>query len=178
VTRRRPAFDPTALDESLDAIPPVPSAERPVVPRAPRPSGAAISVVAVRVPRSLYAEVVRRLSDAERAHPSYAQLVAWTCEDRRDEVVARLERALRPSARRPRGRRPASDSVPLTLRFQLAELAALDAVIARAHAASVAVTRTAAVAAALDEWTVASAPASVPSTAARTEGSPAFGVVP
>jgi hypothetical protein len=109
-------------------------------------------VVAVRIPRDLYDEVGRQLSDAGRAHPSYAQLVAWTCEDKPDAVVTLLEQLTRPAARRPRGRRPAGDSVPLTLRFRPDELAALDAV-ARSASSAVGVTRTAAVTASLRVWT-------------------------
>jgi hypothetical protein len=156
---RRPAFDPTGLDESLGTIPPVPPSQSRAGSLTDSRGAAVPVVVAVRVPRSLYGEVIRRLSDAAEAHPSYAQLVAWTCDDRADEVVTRLQEALRPSGRTPRGRRPASDSVPLTLRFRADELAALDQVISRVQTAGLRVTRTAAVAAALHVWTLGDGPA-------------------
>jgi hypothetical protein len=171
---RRPAFDPTGLDESLGTIPPVPASQSRTGSLAHSRNDAAPVVVAVRVPRSLYTEVIRRLSDAAEAHPSYAQLVAWTCDDRADEVVTRLLEALRPSGRTPRGRRPASDSVPLTLRFRADELAALGRVIRQGQTAGLRVTRTAAVAAALYVWTLADGPAQrrVPLAQPASAGAP------
>ncbi|MDB4873409.1 MAG: hypothetical protein JWL97_4413 [Gemmatimonadales bacterium] len=148
---RRPAFDPAALDDSLGGLT-APLSARPVEPAPAWPRQRRAVVVAVRIPRHLYEEVARRLNDTGRAHPSYAQLVAWTCEDKPDAVVTLLEQLTRPAARRPRGRRPASDSVPLTLRFRPDELQTLDAVAGSASSA-IAVTRTAAVTAALRVWT-------------------------
>ena len=61
--------------------------------------------------------------------PSYAQIVAWTCQDHPGEVHAELQRQVATEARAPRGRRIAADSVPLTPRFLAAGLALVDAII-------------------------------------------------
>ena len=90
----------------------------------------ATTVVAVRIPRALYESVVRDLLGALVEKPSYAQIIAWTCQDHPDEVRAELQRQVTADGRAPRGRRIASDSVPLTPRFQPAELAVLDEVAA------------------------------------------------
>jgi len=107
------------------------------------------TVVAVRVPRSLYEAVVRDLFGPLVERPSYAQIVAWTCQDHPGEVHAELQRQVATEARAPRGRRIAADSVPLTPRFLAAELALVDAIINEVAAAPAKVTRTAAVVAAL-----------------------------
>jgi hypothetical protein len=109
----------------------------------------ATTVVAVRVPRALYESVVRDLLGALVEKPSYAQIIAWTCQDHPDEVRLELQRQVTADSRAPRGRRIASESVPLTPRFQPAELAVLDAVAAEVADGSGKVTRTAAVVAAL-----------------------------
>ena len=109
----------------------------------------ATTVVAVRVPRALYESVVRDLLGALVEKPSYAQIIAWTCQDHPDEVRLELQRQVTADSRAPRGRRIASESVPLTPRFQPAELAVLDAVAAEVADGSSKVTRTAAVVAAL-----------------------------
>jgi hypothetical protein len=96
----------------------------------------------------LYESVVRDLLGALVEKPSYAQLIAWTCQDHPDEVRDELQRQVMADGRAPRGRRIASDSVPLTPRFQSAELALLDEVAAE-FAGSGKVTRTAAVIAVL-----------------------------
>jgi hypothetical protein len=103
----------------------------------------------VRIPRALYESVVRDLLGALVEKPSYAQIIAWTCQDHPDEVRAELQRQVTADGRAPRGRRIASDSVPLTPRFQPAELAMLDEVAAEVADGSGKVTRTAAVIAAL-----------------------------
>lgn len=109
----------------------------------------ATTVVAVRIPRALYESVVRDLLGALVEKPSYAQIIAWTCQDHPDAVGAELQRQVTADGRAPRGRRIASDSVPLTPRFQPAELAVLDEVAAEVANGSGRVTRTAAVIAAL-----------------------------
>jgi len=109
----------------------------------------ATAVVAVRIPRALYESVVRDLLGALVEKPSYAQIIAWTCQDHPDEVRLELHRQVTADGRAPRGRRIASDSVPLTPRFQPTELAALDEVAAEVADGSGKVTRTAAVVAAL-----------------------------
>ena len=115
----------------------------------PATDGATTTVVAVRIPRALYESVVRDLLGALVEKPSYAQIIAWTCQDHPDEVRAELRRQVTADGRAPRGRRIASDSVPLTPRFQPAELAMLDEVAAEVADGSGKVTRTAAVIAAL-----------------------------
>jgi hypothetical protein len=106
-------------------------------------------VVAVRIPTPLYEAVVRDLLGGLLERPSYAQIVAWTCEDHDEDVIAELTHAVAASSRTPRGRRLASDGVPLALRFQPDERAALDTVIRRAGGEAAKITRTAGVAAAL-----------------------------
>jgi len=82
--------------------------------------------------------------------PSYAQIIAWTCEDHTEEVIAELTYATTAVARAPRGRKLATDSVPLALRFQQpTERASLDDVIRRARGEGAKITRTAGVVAAL-----------------------------
>ena len=107
------------------------------------------TVVAVRVPRPLYEAVVRDLLGPLVERPSYAQIVAWTCQDHPGEVHAELQRQVATEARAPRGRRIAADSVPLTPRFLAAELALVDAIINEVAGTTAKVTRTAAVVAAL-----------------------------
>jgi hypothetical protein len=107
------------------------------------------TVVAVRVPRPLYEAVVRDLLGPLVERPSYAQIVAWTCQDHPGEVHAELQRHVSTEARAPRGRRIAADSVPLTPRFLAAELALVDAIINDVAGTTAKVTRTAAVVAAL-----------------------------
>jgi hypothetical protein len=194
---RRPAFDPSRLDDELDELlPPAPSPSpaRPPTrtpeplssprmnePRQPKPGlpkaqdaagerpqrtqrgagvrpedqhggtgKAGVTVVAVRIPKPLYDAVVHDLLGGLVERPSYAQIIAWTCEDHAEEVIAELTYATTTSARAPRGRKLASDSVPLTLRFQQpAERASLDDVIRRARGEGAKITRTAGVVASL-----------------------------
>ena len=195
---RRPAFDPSRLDDELDELlPPAPSPSparppthtpepltspqmdeprqpKPVLPkvqdavgerrpqRTQRGAGvrpedqhggigkAAVTVVAVRIPKALYDAVIHDLLGGLVERPSYAQIIAWTCEDHAEDVIAELTYASATSARAPRGRKLASDSVPLTLRFQqLTEQASLDDVIRRARGEGAKITRTAGVVAAL-----------------------------
>jgi len=177
---RRPAFDPSRLDDELDELlPPAPSpsptraptrtpeplsSPRINEPRQPKPSlpkaqdaagerpqrtqrgasvrpedqhsgtgKAGVTVVAVRIPKALYDAVVHDLLGGLVERPSYAQIIAWTCEDHAEEVIAELTYTTT-SARAPRGRKLASDSVPLTLRFQQpTERASLDDVPAAAQ---------------------------------------------
>lgn len=167
----RAVFDPTRLDDELaELLPPPPDAgprtadSGPVKvdrqPAPPAPSGATpttrsdpsatgdirATVVAVRVPRPLYETVVRDLLGPMVEKPSYAQVIAWTCQDHPQEVQLELERISELSLRTPRGRRIAADTVPLTPRFQPAELATLDGLL---QAVRDGATRTAAVVAAL-----------------------------
>lgn len=93
-------------------------------------SGQAV-VVAVRIPKPLYDAVVIDLLAGQHERPSYAQIVTWTCEDHRDEVLAEITHAAKLATRLPRGRKLASEVVPLTLRFQPNEREALDDVMAR-----------------------------------------------
>jgi hypothetical protein len=107
-------------------------------------------VVVVRIPKPLYDAVVIDLLVGAVERPSYAQIVAWTCEDRPHDVVEELRRAGARTDRTPRGRKLATEVVALTLRFQPAERAALDELVARAGGGEAGkITRTAAVAAAL-----------------------------
>jgi hypothetical protein len=102
------------------------------------------------VPKPLYDAVVHELLGPLLERPSYAQIVGWTCEDHPGEVRAELERSTQNARRAPRGRRLATEAVPLTLRFAPPELAALDnimQVVEKAHEHRI--TRTAAVIAAL-----------------------------
>ncbi len=107
------------------------------------------TVVAVRIPRALYEAVVRDLLGPLVERPSYAQIVAWTCQDHPDEIHTELQRQVANDARAPRGRRIAADSVPLKPRFLPAELALVDAIIDGVAGTTAKVTRTAAVVAAL-----------------------------
>ena len=97
----------------------------------------------------MYEAVVRDLLGPLVERPSYAQIVAWTCQDHPGEVHAELQRQVATEARAPRGRRNAADSVPLTPRFLAAELALVDAIINDVAGTTAKVTRTAAVVAAL-----------------------------
>jgi len=155
VVAERPAAGPSGEDGTRPpTISEGPAAARPVSPRTDLtmvvPAGdGATTVVAVRIPRALYESVVRDLLGALVEKPSYAQIIAWTCQDHPDEVRVELQRQVTADGRAPRGRRIASDSVPLTPRFQPAELAVLDEVAAEVADGSGRVTRTAAVIAAL-----------------------------
>ena len=60
------------------------------------------TVVAVRIPRALYESVVRDLLGALVEKPSYAQIVAWTCQDHPDEVRVELQRHVTADGRAPR----------------------------------------------------------------------------
>ena len=97
----------------------------------------------------MYEAVVRDLLGPMVERPSYAQIVAWTCQDHPGEVHAELQHQVATEARAPRGRRIAADSVPLTPRFLAAELALVDAIINDVAGTTAKVTRTAAVVAAL-----------------------------
>lgn len=152
----RPSADSVAESSQYTAQP----ADRlPVVPRvarrAGRPPGVASAAsgsvnTVVRVPKALYDAVVHDLLGASVERPSYAQVIAWTCEDHREEVLAELAHALRTEARAPRGRRLASDVVPLTIRFRPGERDALDEIVDMAFTdVGTVVTRTAAAVAAL-----------------------------
>ena len=183
---RRPAFDPSRLDDELDQLLPPPSAaaESTPDPQTPLATGAGTdtttlerrsdstpavrpsrgsggrprrgqaaaaetpAVSAVRIPKPLYDAVVGELLAGLVERPSYAQIVAWTCEDHADEVLAELERAVSLSDRAPRGRKLATEVVPLALRFRPDERRVLDDLMARSGAAG-RMTRTAAVVAAL-----------------------------
>jgi hypothetical protein len=125
------------------------------------------TVVAVRIPKALYDAVVHDLLGGLVERPSYAQIIAWTCEDHAEEVIAELRYATTTtSARSPRGRKLASDSVPLTLRFQqLTERASLDDVIRRARGEGAKITRTAGVVAALRVAVKQGIPAAAPQVA-------------
>ncbi len=129
-------------------------------PRPPRERGAhataaiadarrASVTVAVRIPRQLYEVLVRDLLAGNAERPSYGQVVGWTCEDHPEAVLEELARESEVTSRKPRGRRFASDSVALTLRFQPDELEHLDRIITRTATATGKTTRTAAVTAAL-----------------------------
>jgi hypothetical protein len=108
------------------------------------------TIAAVRIPKPLYDAVVHDLLGGLVERPSYAQIVAWTCEDHAEEVIAELTHAATTAARAPRGRKLASDGVPLTLRFQQpAERAFLDDVIRCAGGVAAKITRTAGVIGAL-----------------------------
>jgi hypothetical protein len=195
---RRPAFDPSRLDDELDQLlPPPPDggheeaspvaqstsrgdngpalgqdavalpgprhdepiSGRPVRPArggggrpASRPRSAeneSSAVSAVRIPKPLYDAVVHDLLAGAIERPSYAQIVAWTCEDRPDDVLAELARATTQQSRTPRGRKLAVEGVPLTLRFQTDERRHLDALLTRATTSATRITRTAGVVAAL-----------------------------
>jgi hypothetical protein len=107
------------------------------------------AVSAVRIPKPLYDAVVHDLLAGDVERPSYAQIVAWTCEDHPDDVLAELARSSARAARALRGRKLAVEGVPLTLRFRGGERRSLDEITARAHSERSRVTRTAAVIAAL-----------------------------
>src|ERR1035437_4168905 len=175
---RRPAFDPSRLDDELDELlPPAPSpppAKPPTrtpeplspprmnEPRQPKPGLPKVQDTAGERPQHMQRGAGVRPGDQHDGtskaglaggvveRPSYAQITARTCEDHAEEVIAELTNATTTSARAPRGRKLASDSVPLTLRFQqLAERASLDDVIRRARGEGAKITRTAGVVAAL-----------------------------
>ncbi len=105
--------------------------------------------VAVRIPRQLYEVLVRDLLAGNAERPSYAQVVGWTCEDHPEAVLEELAWESETKGRKPRGRRLASDSVALTLRFQPDELEHLDRIITRTATTTRKTTRTAAVTASL-----------------------------
>jgi hypothetical protein len=146
-----------ARDQAPEAAP-SPRIEPPA-PRAARTAGrpprlaaneaaGGTTASAVRIPKPLYDEIQLMLMPMiER--PSYAQIIAWTCEDHRSDVLDELARATRRSDRAPRGRRLAADGVPVTPRFQPDELQLLEDVIGEAAEDGAKITRTAAVVAAL-----------------------------
>ena len=166
---RRAVFDESRLDAELaELLPPLPepvpadtrvradgrtsvreaAVETPIsAPGGVEPRGAGrAAVVAVRIPRPLYEAVVRDLLGPLIEKPSYAQVIAWTCTDHPEDVRAELHRITELSARAPRGRRIAAETVPLTPRFQPPELDTLDSVLRDVGGDA---TRTAAVVAAL-----------------------------
>jgi hypothetical protein len=157
---RRPAFVPSRLEDETDDLLPPPTnlvfkkkapPQRPSRGRGGRPVVAVdgLTIVAVRIPQPLYDELRRMIFGVE-AQPSYAQVVAWTCEDYQDEAVAELTHALQIGARAPRGRKAVAGNVaPLTLRFRAPELAVLDEMIVKVGGEASRVTRTAGVIAAL-----------------------------
>lgn len=106
-----------------------------------------ITLVGARVPRPLYEEVVKQLSQGVE-RPSYAQLISWACEDHPADVLAELQRIVDSytiaRGRAPRGRRLAGDTTQLTLRFHPDELNTLDQVRASANDPQAKATRTAA----------------------------------
>lgn len=110
----------------------------PVVP------AAAVTVVPARLPRALYQAVVNHVLGTSIERPSYAQLVVWTIQDHDSEVLDELTQQLAVDARRPRGRRLASDVVPIAIRFHGDEIDTLNALTAKADGC----TRTAAIIAA------------------------------
>lgn len=136
-----------------------PADRAPVAPRTARRAGRPPGITSaapgsvntvVRVPKALYDALVHDLLGASVERPSYAQVIAWTCEDHREEVLAELAHSLRTADRAPRGRRLASDVVPLTIRFRPGERDGLDAIVNTASTdVGTAVTRTAAAIAAL-----------------------------
>jgi hypothetical protein len=170
---RRGAFDPSRLDAELDellappvATPPTSGTELPESeehagegrsaprgdggrPRQGQQAASGGAVVAVRVPKPLYDAVVHELLGPLLERPSYAQIVGWTCEDHPGEVRAELERSTQNARRAPRGRRLATEAVPLTLRFASAELAALEHLMDSVARTDERITRTAGVIAAL-----------------------------
>lgn len=93
--------------------------------RQPRAPGGRIAT-AVRLPAEVYHAVNDHLlSGTER--PSYGQLVMWSVEDHRRDVIATVEAALPdPADRSPRGRRLAQDRVPVGLQLLSSERAELD----------------------------------------------------
>lgn len=107
------------------------------------------TLVAVRILKPLYDAVVHDLLGTLVERPSYAQIVAWTCEDHREDVIAELTHAAAAGAREPRGRKLAREGVPLTLRFKPEERVALEEVMRRAGGGAAKITRTAGVVAAL-----------------------------
>ena len=72
-----------------------------------RPSGASrdaeggIIKVPARVPASLYDQALPLVTGIGK--PSWGQLVAWTCQDHRDDVLAELAQKDQATDRRPRG---------------------------------------------------------------------------
>jgi hypothetical protein len=104
---------------------------RPPEPRSsrqstPDPADGTRVPVAVRIPRPLYEEINTGLL-AGPEHPSYGQLVVWTCEDHPDDVVAEVRAARpQPGSRRPRGRRLAAETVQVTLRLTMKERGLVD----------------------------------------------------
>lgn len=114
---------------------------------AARPTGPLVS--AVRIPAPLFNAIVHDLLGTRIERPSYAQIVAWTCQDHHGDVVAELQHAdSATAARAPRGRKLATNAVAMTLRFQPDEQRLLDDVVTEAGPAG-SITRTAAVIAAL-----------------------------
>jgi hypothetical protein len=149
-TQRSPADEIPASDgpgESGRRPPRGGNGGRPPGHRA-HPEDTGTTTAAVRIPKPLYDAVVRDLLGSQIERPSYAQVVGWTCEDHAKEVVAELRHAISTAGRAPRGRKLATEGVPLTLRLKPAERAALDEV-SRTAGATAKVTRTAVVTAAL-----------------------------
>lgn len=110
---------------------PVLTLERPVAPVSPgRPRGVGgrparatgrITATAARVPVELY-EVVEPLVKGP-GKPSWGQLIAWTCQTRREEVVGAVVALLRPpEGLVPRGQnKQARGTTQITARFTLPE---------------------------------------------------------
>lgn len=108
-----------------------------------------LTVAAARIPKPLYDAIVFELLAGIIERPSYAQIVAWTCEDHPDDVLTELQRANATAQRTPRGRRLATEVVPCTLRFRPPERRVLDALVDRGSSVGSDVTRTAGIIAAL-----------------------------
>lgn len=93
-----------------------------------------ISKVPARVPAELYAGALSLVKGVGK--PSWGQLVAWTCQDHGDDVLAQVLELAEASvgARRPRGQnREGTAALQVTARLDSAELAAVDEVLNRAH---------------------------------------------
>lgn len=158
----RPAAEPAPRQERSEPT----AGETPKA--APRPRGTGgraptaeqsedgITKVPARVPADLYAAAQPLVKGVGK--PSWGQLVAWTCQDHKDEVVATILEQAQESARRPRGQnQQGTAGLQVTARLlDKTELPALEEVVkAAAQRADRKVTRTMVLIAAL---TVATRP--------------------
>jgi len=87
----------------------------------------AITKVPARVPGELYDAAQPLVKGVGK--PSWGQLIAWTCQDHKEEVVAMVLELARTAARRPRGQNAqGTPGLQVTARLDRTELPAVDEV--------------------------------------------------
>jgi hypothetical protein len=132
--QEEPASDPS-LEAGRSERSAGESAKTPSRPRGTggRPAAAeqpveAITKVPARVPAELYAAAQPLVKGVGK--PSWGQLIAWTCQDHKDEVVSAVLEHARTTARRPRGQNlQGTPGLQVTARLDRSELPVVDEVM-------------------------------------------------